>query len=178
MLCAKFSWLHVAQGLWRSFFKIAIMYFAIFVIWSPWKRARPFFWIYFTQGFVLSLVKIGPVVLEKREISSIYFDSCYYLLLEKGVILHLNKHKSPSPTDASHQVWLKLAQWFWEEENVKIYDNDDDGQRTNCDKKCSLELSAQVSLKAQRQCLVVYKAFRCSQCRYKIWRVSQHISNW
>ena len=94
----------------KKIFKIALMYFAIFVISSPWKRARPFIWIYFTQGcFVLSLVKIGPMNLEKRDISSIYFDSCYYLPLEKGVALHLNKHKSPSPKDASYQVWNWLS---------------------------------------------------------------------
>ena len=36
----------------------------------------------------------------------------YYLPLEKGVALHLNKLESPSPKDALSQVWLKLAQWF------------------------------------------------------------------
>ena len=38
----------------------------------------------------------------------------YYLLLEKVGALHLNKLKSPSPNDALCQVWVKLAQWFWE----------------------------------------------------------------
>ena len=36
----------------------------------------------------------------------------YYLPLEKGVALHLNKFESPLPKDALCQVWLKLAQWF------------------------------------------------------------------
>ena len=27
--------------------------------------------------------------------------------------LPLNKFKSPSPQDAVHQMWLKLARWFW-----------------------------------------------------------------
>ena len=36
-----------------------------------------------------------------------------YLPLKKGGALHLNKLESPSPKDASSQVWLKLAQWFW-----------------------------------------------------------------
>ena len=35
-----------------------------------------------------------------------------YLLFEKGMALHLNKLKSPSPKNALCQVWLKLAQWF------------------------------------------------------------------
>ena len=37
----------------------------------------------------------------------------YYLSLEKGVVLRLNKMEFPSSKDASCQVWLKLAQWFW-----------------------------------------------------------------
>ena len=37
----------------------------------------------------------------------------YYLPLEKGGVLHLNKLESPSPKNALCQVWLKLAQWFW-----------------------------------------------------------------
>ena len=36
----------------------------------------------------------------------------YYLNLEKGVALHLNKIEFPSPNYALCQVWLKLAQWF------------------------------------------------------------------
>ena len=36
----------------------------------------------------------------------------YYLPLEKGVALHLNKLESPSPKYALCQVWLTLAQWF------------------------------------------------------------------
>ena len=33
--------------------------------------------------------------------------------------LHVDKLESPSPKDALRQVWLKLAQWFGENENVK-----------------------------------------------------------
>ena len=33
----------------------------------------------------------------------------YYLPLEKGRALHLNKIESPSPKDALCQVWLKLV---------------------------------------------------------------------
>ena len=55
-----------------------------------------------------SLVEIGQVVLEKK-----IFKFRYYLPLEKGGALYFNKLESPSPKDALHQVWLKLAQWFW-----------------------------------------------------------------
>jgi hypothetical protein len=37
----------------------------------------------------------------------------YYLPLEKGYPLHLNKIESPLPKNDLCQVWLKLAQWFW-----------------------------------------------------------------
>ena len=37
----------------------------------------------------------------------------YYLPLEKGYLIPLNKFESPSPKDNLCQVWLKLAQWFW-----------------------------------------------------------------
>ena len=50
-----------------------------------------------------SLVEIGPVVLEKKffQITSIYFCYlCYYLPLEKGRALHLNKLESPLTKDA------------------------------------------------------------------------------
>ena len=51
-------------------FSNLLMYFRYFVIISPWNRFGPSFeetWVPFTQGyFVPSLVKIGPVVLEKK----------------------------------------------------------------------------------------------------------------
>jgi hypothetical protein len=37
----------------------------------------------------------------------------YYLPLEGGYPLPLNKLKSPSHKDDLCHVWLKLAQWFW-----------------------------------------------------------------
>jgi hypothetical protein len=37
----------------------------------------------------------------------------YYLHLEKGYPLLLNKFEFPSPKDNLCQVWLKLAKWFW-----------------------------------------------------------------
>ena len=51
---------------------------------------------------------------------------CYYLPLEINATHHLNKLESPSPTDASYQVSLKLKFCVWRrrsfkfgEENVK-----------------------------------------------------------
>ena len=44
----------------------------------------------------------------------------YYLPLEKGVALHLNKRDFPSPMDALCQVWLKLAPWFLRRRLLKL----------------------------------------------------------
>ena len=43
-----------------------------------------------------------------------------YLPFEKGGDLHLKKLESPSPKDASGQVWLKLARWFWRRRFLKF----------------------------------------------------------
>ena len=72
---------------------------------SPLKRNVSFYLTNlnpFTQRlFGLSLVKIGQVILEKIQkcIQCIPADR-YYVLLEKGMTLHLNKCESPSPKDA------------------------------------------------------------------------------
>ena len=61
-----------------------------------------------------SLVEIGSVVLKKKifRFVNVFPLFPYYLPLEKGVALRLNKLESPSRKDALCQVWLKLAQWF------------------------------------------------------------------
>jgi hypothetical protein len=43
----------------------------------------------------------------------------YYLPLEKGYPLHLNKLKSSLPKDDLCHVWLKKAQWFWRRRFLK-----------------------------------------------------------
>ena len=63
-----------------------------------------------------SLVKIGPVVPEKKiflNFVNVFSLFRYYLPLEKGGALHLNKLESPSSKDDLSQVWLKLVQWIW-----------------------------------------------------------------
>ena len=47
---------------------------------------------------------------------------CFYLPLENGVILHLNKLGFPLPRDAMCQVWLKLPQ---KSEMRKVYKRTD-----------------------------------------------------
>ena len=64
-----------------------------------------------------SLVEIGSVVLENITLQfnllNVFLQYCYYLPLEKGVVLQLNKLKVPSPKEALCKVWLKLAQWLF-----------------------------------------------------------------
>ena len=59
---------------------------------------------------LLSLIVIGPVVLEKKVFKISLFR--YYLPLEKGVALQFDEIKLPSPEDALCQVWSKLAPCF------------------------------------------------------------------
>ena len=87
----------------------------LFTLWkfngSSFKQT----WIHIITGcFVSNLVKIGPVVLEKKILKFVNVFSLFsnYLPLEKGGALHLNKTEFPSPKIALCQVGLKLAQWF------------------------------------------------------------------
>ena len=106
------------------------MYFHYFGIIYPRKNEGSFILkkktrIPYIQGrFVLSLVEIGPVVLEKSrrflKFVNLHSQFLNYLPLEKGKALHLKKLESPSPKDALYQAWLKLAQWFWRRRFLKF----------------------------------------------------------
>ena len=96
------------------------MYFHYFVIISPWKRAESIIWTNLNPLHPRMLcAKFGWNWLsgsgeEDFLISSMYFWLFRnYLPLEKGGALHLNKLESTLSKDASCQIWLKLAQWFW-----------------------------------------------------------------
>jgi hypothetical protein len=96
------------------------------------------------------LIEFGLLVLKKKilKIFSVFLLFCYYLPLEKGNHLHLNKLESPTPKDDLCQVWLKLAQWFWRRsrkcKSLKT-EGKTDGRRTKGHQNSSLELSGQVS---------------------------------
>ena len=49
----------------------------------------------------------------KKNNCRVFFPFRYYLPLEKGDPLHLNRIESTSPKDDLCQIWLKLVQWFW-----------------------------------------------------------------
>jgi hypothetical protein len=55
---------------------------------------------------VPSLVKIGPVVLEKKILNDPipFLHFCDYLPFEKDLALYLNKLQFPSPKDTLYQV--------------------------------------------------------------------------
>ena len=57
---------------------------------------------------MLSLIEIGPAVLEKKILK---FHLCNFGIHRKRAWPF--EHESPSPKNALCQVWLKLAQWFW-----------------------------------------------------------------
>jgi hypothetical protein len=86
------------------------------VIISPLKRTWPFIWTNLNSLHPRIICTkfdwIWPAGSEKEDFLkfSVYF---YYLPLEKGYPLLLNKLESPSPKDDLCQVWLKLVQWFW-----------------------------------------------------------------
>jgi hypothetical protein len=54
------------------------------------------------------------------KIFSVFLLFRYYLHLETGYPLSLNKLESPSPKDDLCQVWLKLVLWFWRRRFFKI----------------------------------------------------------
>ena len=64
-------------------------------------------WVPFTQGcFVPRLGGAGEDFLNFVNVFSLFH---FYLPLEEGVTLHLNKLKSPSPKNFMCHVWLKLV---------------------------------------------------------------------
>ena len=68
-------------------------------------------WITFTQGcFGPSLVKIGPVVYEKK----IFKIRKYIIISHLKRVCPFHRIKlNPSIKKSLFQVWLKFAQWFW-----------------------------------------------------------------
>ena len=110
MLCAKFGW-NWPNGSKKMIFKFLQCIFAISLLSPLWKGCDPSFeqtWIPFTQGsFMLSLVKIGPVVLKMK---IFIFCQCfslfpYYLPFKMGLALHLNHLNSLH----SRMLWAKFG---------------------------------------------------------------------
>ena len=113
------------------------VYFRYFVMFSPLKKRGPSFentWILITQECIVPIrLKLAQWFLRTRlrflKFVNVFSLFRYYLRLEKGAALHLNKLKFPSSKDALCRVVLKLVQWYlrrWKCE--KFTDRMADGQ--------------------------------------------------
>ena len=87
------------------------MYFRLFVI-IPLKKDVA---LHLKDALCQAWLKLAQRFWRRRILNFVNVFSLfrYYLPLEKGRVLHLNKLESPLPKDALCQVWLKLDQWFW-----------------------------------------------------------------
>ena len=117
-LWAKFGWQLPSDSGEEDFFFKFLTVFSLFRYHLPLEKEQGPLSdqtrISFTQGcFVLSLVEIGSVVLEK------IFKFCRYIFIlsllsplikERGP--SFDRTDSPSSKNALCQFWLKLAQWF------------------------------------------------------------------
>jgi hypothetical protein len=83
------------------------------VIISPLKRTWPFNWTNMNFlhpriiGMKFDWISSASSGEENFEKISVFLLFCYYLPLEKGYPLHLNKFESSLPKDDLCQVWLK-----------------------------------------------------------------------
>ena len=105
------DWFKLAQlFLEKRIFLISSIYFRYFVIISPLKRGGPFIWTNLNPLHQRLLwAKFGRNWLsgsgeeEFLNFVNVYSPFRYYLPLEKGGGLHLNKLESPSPRDTLYQ---------------------------------------------------------------------------
>jgi hypothetical protein len=112
-------WLKLAQWFWRRFLN------------DPTPFLHFFDYLPFEEDLTLYLNKL-EYPLPKDNFYQVWFNlAClfwrrrffkifsvfllfrYYLPLERGYPLPLNKLESPSPKDDLYQVWLELAERFW-----------------------------------------------------------------
>ena len=107
-------------------------------------------WILVTQGcFVPSLVKISPLVLEKKILKyfKMYFRCFIIISPWKDRALHLRK-KNESPSSRilmSSLVKFGLVILERKRKMGKVYNDNNDAQWKNCDQKSSFEPLAQVN---------------------------------
>jgi hypothetical protein len=90
---------------------------------GPWCEQ---FWIYIiSESFHVNMSYSDTVVLEKKifKLPHPIFQFCNHLPFEEDLALYLNNSESHLPKDDLHQVWLKLASWFWRGRflNILVY---------------------------------------------------------
>jgi hypothetical protein len=91
-----------------------------FAIISPWRRVVPYVWANLNSLHPsIFCIKFDWICLgwfwRRRflKIFSVFSLFRYYLSLEKGYPLRLNKLEFPLPKNDLCKVWLKFTQWFW-----------------------------------------------------------------
>ena len=113
-------WLKLARWFWKRRFLNSVNIFSQFRNYLPLDKGGilHFYKVEFSspkKALCQVWLKLDQLFCRRFLISSMFFFFIfhYYLHLEKGRVLHLNKLESSSPKDAMCQVWLKLDQWFW-----------------------------------------------------------------
>ena len=120
-------WLKLAQWFCRRRFLNFVNVFSLFRNYLPFWKGGTLFWTKLNPHHSLILcAKIGWNWLSGSgeedffNFVNVISTFHYYLPLEKGGALHLNKVESPWHRDALCQVWLKMAQWFWKRQFVNF----------------------------------------------------------
>ena len=72
---------------------------------------------------------MGPLVLEKKIFEGFlpYMGVATILVSDPDPA---NQFSFPHPTEAPHEIWLRLAQRFWRRRSLKMVDGRTDGRRT------------------------------------------------
>ena len=108
----KFGW-NWPSGSWDDFYmNLNNIFYCNFII-ALSKWVWPFIEQTFKEALYRVWIKLAQWLLRTRFFNFINIFSLlgYYLPLEKGMGLHLNKPELPSPKDALCQVSLKLDQY-------------------------------------------------------------------
>ena len=114
----------LAKWLWRRMSLNAVNIFLLFYHFQLpletgaliWKKLNHFhIYMYKKALCQLSLVKIDPVVLEKKifKCCQCFRNIIMSISLGKWCSPYLNKFEFLLPEDSLRQVLVKLAQWFW-----------------------------------------------------------------
>jgi hypothetical protein len=117
IICTKFDWIWSA-GFGEEHFFLNFSAFSLFHYYLPLEESYPLYLNKLESPLpkdwsVLSLVKIGSVVLMIFKWPFSIFTFCDYLPFEEDLVLYLKKLEFPLPKDDLYQVWLNLTCYFW-----------------------------------------------------------------
>lgn len=106
------------QHVWRIFVFRFYIYFTKFWNYFPLQKIATLYLnkigFPLTQGCYMCFVWLKLVQWLGKQLKNTFFPPlfCFYLPLETGFALKLNKNEFPSPQDAKCQVRIKLPQWL------------------------------------------------------------------